>query len=425
MFEYFSVCATLLRVKRGEIFVSQVYVAVETHFAIAKLSFRMPIVQGMRVKPLFDLDASVVKNVTVMRFVCLTVSPTKQWHFTLMGEESGPLHQKFHLFQIPALQNRQCTIKRDENYTHGYPFQQLNSAKTSYVEVRIPERQDGETPAMSACSVEMVTEEKARYDIFEQVKKFMFERIGGVSTVKQTVKVGEGREWVLASWNFALGNIFRLVGTVMRTNAGILIDEGGTVAKTKAKGKRAAPDPVNLAENAAEERVQRKRQPPAKLRKTPAKPAAKGARGGQKVSPAVGSAATSGATHTQEDGVFGDMSWEDVEGELEALPVTGPLDELSEDEERAPPSKKRRTRKERCNIAVSCRTGSCIIGRFAALFQLQDRCLCEVVWCATPGQRASGRFGAPEEPVDGAKPPGCAGSSSTTDSGGEARPSRN
>ncbi|KAK3238874.1 hypothetical protein CYMTET_51151 [Cymbomonas tetramitiformis] len=231
------------------------------------------------------------------------------------------------------MQQRHCTIKRDEDYTHGYPFQQLNSAKTTYVEVRIPERLDGETPAMSVCTAEKVAEEQDRYDIFEQVKNFMFERIGGQSTVKQKVKPGEGRDWVLASWNFSLGNMFRLVGTVARTETGILKDEGGVAAKTKGKGKRDAPIPVNLAGKAAPDRVKRKRQ----------------------VSPAVGSAAASDATHTQEDEPDEEvLSWEgdDMGEQLEELAVPAQEDEQSEEEEEAPRPKKRRTRKERFNNAA-------------------------------------------------------------------------
>ena len=117
--------------------------------------------------------------------------------------------------------------------------------------------------------------------------------------------------------------------------------------------------PVNLAGNAAQERVKRKRQPPAKFMKTPAKSTAKVA-GGQKVSPAVGSAATSDATHTQEDEPFEDRSWEGLREQVEAVPVPEPLNEHSEEEVDAPPPKKRRTKKERSDFAVSSRTGSYI-----------------------------------------------------------------
>ncbi|KAK3240016.1 hypothetical protein CYMTET_50095 [Cymbomonas tetramitiformis] len=84
--------------------------------------------------------------------------------------------------------------------------------------------------------------------------------------------------------------------------------------------------------------------------KTPAKSTAKVA-GGQKVSPAVGSAATSDATHTQEDEPDEEvLSWEgdDMGEQLEALAVPAQDDEQSEEEERrsSPPEKETREKRK-------------------------------------------------------------------------------
>eukprot|EP00854_Cymbomonas_tetramitiformis_P003983 gene3983-4952_t len=91
-----------------------------------KLTYRMPLVQGMQVEPVLDLGQGNNPDFqdAIYRFVgaCMSQGSSGQWHAILMSEKQENNMTEYVMFQTPLLQNRHVMLKRMEHYCDRYPF---------------------------------------------------------------------------------------------------------------------------------------------------------------------------------------------------------------------------------------------------------------------------------------------------------------
>ncbi|KAK3232574.1 hypothetical protein CYMTET_57078 [Cymbomonas tetramitiformis] len=236
-----------------------VYVYLEAQFTREKkLTYRMPLVQGMQVEIVMDLgqEAGLDLHGATIRFVCANLSQgsSGQWHATLLSEKHSGNTAEYVMFQTPLLQNRHVTLKREEHFCDRYPFLQLQSNKVYAHDIRLPDYADGDLktlPTKLPFADGEIAEEAERYQGFKQVLAFAWEKIaaeeqrrseqpGGARTA---AKVGDTNYWTLASSNFSAGLTFRLVGTVtayvMSSGAPMQLSDSTPYAKQKVPGNHA------------------------------------------------------------------------------------------------------------------------------------------------------------------------------------------
>ena len=207
------------------------YVYLEAQFTREKkLTYRMPLVQGMQVVPILDLGQSGIHDLhdATFRFVgaCMSQGSSGQWHAILMSEKLVAENMtEYLIFQTPLLQNRHVALKREEPFCDRYPYLQLQSNKVYAHEIRLPEYAEDDTsgiPTKLPFDEGVVAEEAVSYKDFQQVLAFAWEKIAAEEKKRSELpgetraagKVGDTKYWTIASSNFTTGLTFRLVGKV-------------------------------------------------------------------------------------------------------------------------------------------------------------------------------------------------------------------